>query len=212
MVDSLGAWPGFIIMFTGSLHPNCPFFPPLLVSHGDALLVYQLLFSQVSSLESYNFSWCNCLAFAWLKFLIGFFVGCTCWVFYGSSVTISTLRGSVFVNGSGCDEFSFGIFHILPVRVSLGMLPNGNPWRYCWGVAFLNFSARDINASLCEFPILPSGISIAGLCSVKIKSCAVWIVASVEEMFGMMNYLGRNSTVSDITSALDSGMYALWHL
>ena len=36
--------------------------------------------------------------------------------------------------------------------------------------------------------------------------------ALVEEIFGMLNLLGNNSTVSDILYALVLGIYILWHL
>ena len=77
-----------------------------------------------------------------------------------------------------------------------------HPWRYWWGVAFLNIYTRDINASLCALPILTCGIYGAGLCSAKIKSCVEWFFASVEDICVMLNCFGKNSTVSDIISAL----------
>ena len=36
--------------------------------------------------------------------------------------------------------------------------------------------------------------------------------ASVDDIFGMINVLGKNSTGSDIHSALVLGMYALWQM
>ena len=36
--------------------------------------------------------------------------------------------------------------------------------------------------------------------------------ASIYVIFGMLNFLGKNSTVSDILSALNLEMYDLWHL
>ena len=38
------------------------------------------------------------------------------------------------------------------------------------------------------------------------------MAASVDEIFGMLNSLGKNSTVSDILSALALGVYSLFHL
>ena len=38
------------------------------------------------------------------------------------------------------------------------------------------------------------------------------MVAYVDEIFGMLNFLGKNSTVSNIRSAIALGMYYLWHL
>ena len=80
------------------------------------------------------------------------------------------------------------------------------------GFAFLNISARVLNASVCTFPILNSGLAGAGFCIEQIKPCAALNVASVEDICGMLNCFGENSTVSHILSALVLGMYALWYL
>ena len=64
-------------------------------------------------------------------------------------------------------------------------------------VAFTNISDRDLNEYLYSFPIVTGGISGAGLCSAQIRSCVALIVVSVEENFDMLNFFGKNSTVSD---------------
>ena len=76
----------------------------------------------------------------------------------------------------------------------------------------MDISARVLNASLCPCTILPIGLAGAGFCSAKIKSCVEGIVESVEEICGMLNCFGKNSTVSDIFSALVLGMYALCYI
>ena len=42
--------------------------------------------------------------------------------------------------------------------------------------------------------------------------CAPWMAALVEVIFGMVDLLENNSTVSDILYDLVLGMYVLWHL
>ena len=58
-------------------------------------------------------------------------------------------------------------------------------------IAFPNISARYLNAHFFEFTIITSGLSGAGLCITRIKSYAASIVASVEEIFGMLEFLGK---------------------
>ena len=76
----------------------------------------------------------------------------------------------------------------------------------------MNISARDINASLCPFSSLTSGIAGAGFCSAQIKFYVALNVASLEDICGMLNCFGENSAVSDIFSALVLVLYALWHM
>ena len=66
-----------------------------------------------------------------------------------------------------------------------------------------NISDRYINASLCEFLSVTSGIECDGFCS---------FVEYTDDIFGMLDLLGGNSAVSDICYALVLGIYALCHL
>ena len=111
-------------------------------------------------------------------------------------------------------NFLFGFIIGSPVRVFIGMPPWLEPSELLLGggVDYMNISARDINDSLWKFPSLTSALAGSGLCSAQIKYCAEWIDASVEEILGMLNCLGKNYTVSDINSAIVLGMYALCHL
>ena len=77
------------------------------------------------------------------------------------------------------------------------------------GVDFPNISAWDINDSLCVFTSVNSGLTGAGFCSAWIESCVAWMVASMVEIFGMLNCLGGNSTMSDIRSDLVLGYVCL---
>ena len=79
-------------------------------------------------------------------------------------------------------------------------------------LVFLNISTRDLNASLCAFPILTSDFPGDGLCGANIKSYETQTVASMEDICGMLNCFGKNSIVSDIISALVLGLLALWNL
>ena len=76
-------------------------------------------------------------------------------------------------------------------------------------VGFPNIYARYINASFCTFTSVNIGLAGAGFFIAWIKSCASLIVSSVDENFGMLDFLGGNSTVSEIRSALVLGMYVL---
>ena len=75
-----------------------------------------------------------------------------------------------------------------------------------------NIFARGINASLCAFTSVTSGLAGAKIFSACIRSCASQMEESVDEIFGMLHFLGKNSTVSEICSALVLGVYTLWHL
>ena len=50
-------------------------------------------------------------------------------------------------------------------------------------VSFTNIWSRNLNASLCEFPSVTSGISGDGFCIIVIKSCVEQIVAYVEGIY-----------------------------
>ena len=79
-------------------------------------------------------------------------------------------------------------------------------------VALSNIFARAINASFCEFPSVTSGLSGAGFCIALIKSCSGRMPSSVDEIFGMINFMGKKYPVFEIRSALFLWMYALWDL
>ena len=104
----------------------------------------------------------------WMRaeYLNHLFSGCTCWSSSGYDSTIGTLRVNALVN-----DFYWGAFFIRDISlftcwsfysyVSLTVTLEGTDV----GVAFLNISARDLNASLCAYPGLTSGLSGAELCS-----------------------------------------------
>ena len=92
---------------------------------------------------------------------------------------------------------------------------------YYFSIITLGVSAKEVdkkkllgisNSYLCEFSSLTSGMEGAGFCSSRIKSCTALMTESVDENFGMINLLGKNSTVSEICSALVLGMYDLCNL
>ena len=111
----------------------------------------------------------------------------------------------------GC-TFHLVSFLVHLLEFLLYYLPDWHPQRYFWGFDLLNIYSRFLNVSFCPFPILIRGIPGAGLCSAYIKSCAAWKVAYMEDICGILNLFGGNSTVSDILSALVFGVYLLWHL
>ena len=123
--------------------------------------------------------------------------------------TIGTLRGSTLVN-----VFDWGTLFIwVPC------------WFTCWiffsttsltgtlgctagGFVLLSIFARVLNSSFCPLPILTRGLAGAGFCSAYIKSCASQKFASMEDIYGMLNFFGGNFTVFDILSALVLEVYA----
>ena len=89
--------------------------------------------------------------------------------------------------------FLNGVFNRFTCWSSYGYVSSiGNLRGYAGGVAFPKIYARDINASLCEFPSVASGLAGAVFCSACIKSFPEWILASMYEIFGMLNFLGGN--------------------
>ena len=101
-----------------------------------------------------------------------FFVGFACWSFSIYYSSIGTLEGSewviglftwydylVFFNWFACWSFSRYVSSIGALRGSAG------------GVAFPIKSAMDINASLCKFTSVTSGMAGAGFFSAWIKYC-----------------------------------------
>ena len=79
-------------------------------------------------------------------------------------------------------------------------------------LVFLNISTRDLNASLCAFPIFTSDFPGDGLCGANIKSYETQTVASMEDICGMLDFFGKNSAVFYILVALALGVYALCNL
>ena len=128
--------------------------------------------------------------------LVGFFTACTR-SSYGYASAICTLGGSAWLIGR--------FFYSLLVLYWMY-----HPLRYCWGHWFVKTIATDINASLCAFPNATSGISGDGFCSALIIYCEAWMSASLDDIFGMLNYMGNNYTISEIRSALILGIYVLF--
>ena len=87
-----------------------------------------------------------------------------------------------------------------------------HPQRLCWGGYFSKSSDKDFNAYLCPFASVSSGTEDAEFYSARIKYCAAWMIAPVDYIFGMLNCLGENSTVSEICYALVLEMYTLWNM
>ena len=69
---------------------------------------------------------------------------------------------------------------------------------YAREVAFIKISDRDLNAYLCPFASVSSWTEGAKFFSAQIKYCAAWMIEFVDYIFGMLNFLGRNATVSEI--------------
>ena len=67
-------------------------------------------------------------------------------------------------------------------------------------MTLLNIPASDISAAALASLSVTSGISVEGLHRTLIKSCNSWMSTFPEDIFGMLNLLGENSTVSEILS------------
>ena len=70
------------------------------------------------------------------------------------------------------------------------------------GEVALSKHYRYLNVSVCAFPSVAGGVSGAGFYSGWIKLCTEFMAESVEYIFGMLNFLGKNSTGYDILSAI----------
>ena len=77
------------------------------------------------------------------------------------------------------------------------------------GLVLLNIPTSFFSADVRVSPTVTSGLAGAGFCRPQIKSCAAWMSASVEDIFGMLNSLGKNPTVSAILSVLFLVLYIL---
>ena len=73
-------------------------------------------------------------------------------------------------------------------------------------VALSNILDSDLRASVWESTIVNSVIDGTGLRRALINSCADRMAASVDDIFGMLYFLGKNYTVSDIFSAIVLGI------
>ena len=149
---------------------------------------------------NFNF-WCfRFYGFTCLNFTgYDLFTWCICWSYSGYDSNIVILGDSTWL---------FGHFHIMG-------------W-FCYGcntlgglsgeVPLSNMFTKDINASLCEFTSVTSGLAGSVFYSAQIRSCAAWTTASVDDILRILKLMGKNSTMSKIRSALIIWMYYLWHL
>ena len=194
MVDYLSAWSSIILLCNGSFHADEYFWCFLKFWYHTRLPYWCIQFYFPNFvLAIYLFLGVTAEFFLGRFFKLGGFAGCTCWNSSGYASTISTLRGSASVNGFYLDEFFIWVLSWF------------TRWRFTWyahltgtlggiagEVAFMNIPSRDINASLCAFTSVSSGLAGSGLCSTLIKSYAVWTVASAEDIVGMPNRFGKN--------------------
>ena len=67
-------------------------------------------------------------------------------------------------------------------------------------------------SSLISSSVVANGEFGFACLSAADKFLIATIASSSDDAYGILQYLGWNSTVSDILSPLVSGMYILWHL
>ena len=149
------------------------------------------------------FAGCTCSKFTGYVF----FTRCTCCISSGNASTIDTVRGYTWLgiwSVFGLFSMIGWLFRSIYCGTTLGSLP--------YGVALSNISAWDINASVWESTSMDSGLSDATVFRACINSCATWMVASVDDIFGMLYFEGKNSTVTKTFYALVLGIKYLWHL
>ena len=70
----------------------------------------------------------------------------------------------------------------------------------------LNIIARDLSDSMWEFTSVTSGLAGAGCFRAQIKSYVAWMNTSVDDIFGILYFGGKKSTISEIISALVLGI------
>ena len=75
-----------------------------------------------------------------------------------------------------------------------------------------NVPGSALSAAVWASTSVVNGLISAGLCRSRIKYCPECLAASIDDIIEMVYFLGHKSNVSDILSALVSGIYALWHL
>ena len=63
------------------------------------------------------------------------------------------------------------------------------------GVYVFKISDSSLSADVCVSPSVTNGMGGAGFFRSWINSCATCIAASMEDIFGMVNFLGMKSTV-----------------
>ena len=137
--------------------------------------------------------WCGFCSLAWFNFDCWFLTGCTCWISSGYASIIGTLGDSTWsgvltlfgvyfmIGRCCCCDWSFTIL----VGITLG-------------VDLLNIRASVLSAAVWVSPSVPNGISGAVLFKEWIKSYDIWVAALVEDIVGVVNFLGNKSTVSGI--------------
>ena len=213
MFDSLSAWPGYILMCTGTFHSDVNFCLFLLFWDHKGLRLWCIRLFSILIFGYFPFSWFNYWIFAGWKLLIGGFSRFTGWWHYEYASTICTLRVSTLVNGFDWYAISIWVMYWITCWSFSWYAPlTGTLGGTAGGFAFLNISAGVLNVSVCPFPSLTSGISGDGFCSALIEYRLAWNVAYVEDICGMLIFLGGNSSVSNILSALLLGVYSLFHL
>ena len=122
------------------------------------------------------------------------------------------LFGFFWVSLINCHPWRFCMVYRTLLSDVLVMLWLYHPWMSWWGGFFSKIFYMDINASLCTFHSVNIRLVGAEFCIALIKYCAAWMTSSGDHIFGMLNFLEKNSTVSEIRSALVFGMYYLWHM
>ena len=193
IVPSLGAWYGVITVCAGSFHSGEHFwcFSTSGITWGCAFGVSAFI-DPIFILGHFLFSWCNCWKRSWLDFFIGLWLVSSIGFPMGMDPLYVPLEfiywWIVALIGMNFNLVLF-LVHLLefswytPLTGSLGGTSGE--------VSFPNISARDINSFLCDFTSVPSGMAGYILCSAWNKYCTAWIVASVEEIFGMLISLGE---------------------
>ena len=94
------------------------------------------------------------------------FDGCTGCSYSSYDYTIVTTRSYELVNGFDWDDIFIWVLSWFTCCSFYCNAPlTGTLGGTAGGLAFMNISASVLNALLCIFPILTSGIVVAGLCS-----------------------------------------------
>ena len=122
------------------------------------------------------------------------FSWCNCWIFAWLKILIGGF--------AGCNGWSSYSCFPMIVTLRCSLLVNGFYWDsiFIWVLSWFTCLSLSWNDPL------------TGTLGGTAEGFDFWIFAYMEDICGILNVFGENSTVSDILSDLLLGVYALWYL
>ena len=77
-------------------------------------------------------------------------------------------------------------------------------------MALLNIYDSSLIVAVCASPSATNGLADAGWNRACINYCYEWMTSLVEDIFGLVDFLGNKYNVLDILSDVVFGIYDLW--